>query len=58
VPKGSYLIAERLDRLSRQTVHKAVRGLDIVEAGVNVVDLEDGGREYNIRRSTPTASRS
>jgi Resolvase, N terminal domain len=49
VPTGSRLIVESLDRISRQTVRKAVRTLeDIVEAGVNVVDLEDAGRVYNI----------
>jgi DNA invertase Pin-like site-specific DNA recombinase len=49
VPHGSYLLVESLDRVSRQTVRKAVRTLeDIVEAGVNVVDLSDGGKVYNV----------
>jgi DNA invertase Pin-like site-specific DNA recombinase len=48
VPQGSYLIVESLDRISRQTVRKAVRTLeDIVEAGVCVVDLSDGGKVYS-----------
>ncbi len=49
VPKGSYLIVESLDRISRQTVRKAARTMeDIVEAGINVVDLSDGGKVYNV----------
>jgi DNA invertase Pin-like site-specific DNA recombinase len=49
VPQGSYLIVESLDRISRQTVRKAVRTLeDIVEAGINLVDLSDGGKVYNV----------
>jgi DNA invertase Pin-like site-specific DNA recombinase len=49
VLKGSYLIVESLDRISRQTVRKAIRTLeDIAEAGINVVDLSDGGKIYNI----------
>jgi DNA invertase Pin-like site-specific DNA recombinase len=49
VPKGSFLVVESLDRISRQTVRRAVRTLeDIVEAGINLVDLEDNGRVYNI----------
>lgn len=48
VARGSYLLVESLDRISRQTVRKAVRTMeDIVEAGVNLVDLSDGGRLYN-----------
>lgn len=48
VPPGSYLLVESLDRVSRQTVRKAVRTMeDIVAAGVNLVDLSDGGRVYN-----------
>lgn len=43
VPKGSLLLIESLDRVSRQTARKAVRTLeDIVEAGVVVVTLTDG----------------
>lgn len=45
---GSYLIVEALDRVSRQTVRLAVRTMeDIVSAGINVVDLQDGGKVYN-----------
>jgi DNA invertase Pin-like site-specific DNA recombinase len=48
VPKASYLLVESLDRISRQAVRKASRTMeDIVEAGVTVVDLSDGGREYS-----------
>jgi DNA invertase Pin-like site-specific DNA recombinase len=47
VPQGSYLVVESLDRISRQSAHKAVNVLaSIVEAGVNVVDLSDNGRVY------------
>lgn len=48
VAVGSYLIVESLDRVSRQTVRLAVRTMeDIVSAGINVVDLQDGGKIYN-----------
>jgi DNA invertase Pin-like site-specific DNA recombinase len=48
VPAGSYLLVESLDRISRQTVRKAVRTLEsIAEAGITVVDLSDGGRAYS-----------
>jgi hypothetical protein len=48
VPAGSWLIVESLDRISRQVARKAVRTIeDIVEAGITVVDLSDGGREYS-----------
>jgi DNA invertase Pin-like site-specific DNA recombinase len=47
VPKGSYLLVESLDRVSRAAPRKAVRILErICEAGVNVVTLSDG-RVYN-----------
>ena len=45
VPQGSTLLVENLDRLSRQTHRKAARLLeDILEAGVDVVTLQDGKR--------------
>lgn len=45
VPRGSTLLVENLDRLSRQTHRKAARLLeDILEAGVDVVTLQDGKR--------------
>lgn len=48
IPPGSWLLVENLDRISRQVARKAVRTIeDIVEAGVTVVDLSDGGREYS-----------
>jgi DNA invertase Pin-like site-specific DNA recombinase len=48
VPQGSYLIVESLDRISRQTARKAAHTLeDIVDAGVRVVDLSDGGKVYD-----------
>lgn len=48
VPAGSWLLVESLDRISRQVARKAIRAIeDIVEAGVTVVDLSDGGREYS-----------
>src|SRR5262245_59654609 len=49
VPPGSWLLVESLDRISRQVARKAVRTIeDIVEGGVTVVDLSDGGREYSV----------
>lgn len=43
VAKGSYLLVENLDRISRQTARKALRTLEsIVETGVTVVTLSDG----------------
>lgn len=46
VEKGSYLLVESLDRLSRQTARRAFRALeDICEAGIVVVTLSDN-REY------------
>lgn len=48
IPRGSWLLVENLDRISRQSARKAVRAIeDIVEAGITVVDLSDGGREYS-----------
>ncbi len=42
IQKGSYLLVESLDRLSRQNVTKALRLLqDITENGINVVTLAD-----------------
>lgn len=46
VEKGSYLLIENLDRLSRETPKKALRRLeDICELGITVVTLMDN-REY------------
>jgi DNA invertase Pin-like site-specific DNA recombinase len=43
VPRGSYLLVESLDRISRQAARKALRVLeDIVEHGITVVTLNDG----------------
>lgn len=43
VAKGSFLLVENLDRISRQAARKAVRILEqIVEAGITVVTLNDG----------------
>lgn len=48
VERGSYLIVESLDRISRETVHNAATTLQlIVASGINLVDLEDGGRVYS-----------
>jgi DNA invertase Pin-like site-specific DNA recombinase len=45
VPQGSVLLVENLDRLSRQTARRALRGLEeIVDAGVSVVTLMDRRR--------------
>jgi len=48
VPKGSWLLVESLDRISRQKPWKTAQLMGaIAEAGVVVVDLSDGGREYS-----------
>src|SRR4029077_238245 len=40
VPRGSYLIIENLDRLSREEERPALRlWMDILDAGVNIVQL-------------------
>jgi DNA invertase Pin-like site-specific DNA recombinase len=47
VPKGSYLLIESMDRLSRMKARHAVRLLeDIVDMDITVVTLADG-REYS-----------
>jgi len=60
VPKGSYLLVESLDRISRQSARRALRVLeDIVDMGVTVVTLADG-REYTAENldSDPTCAGS
>jgi DNA invertase Pin-like site-specific DNA recombinase len=48
VQAGDVLLVESLDRLSRQTVRRALRVLErIIEAGVKVVTL-DTGREFTV----------
>jgi DNA invertase Pin-like site-specific DNA recombinase len=48
VERGSYLLVESLDRISRQTVLRAVHALErIVIEDINLVDLSDGGKLYN-----------
>lgn len=50
IERGSRLIVENLDRLSREPVRKAIRPfLDIIDAGVFVVTLIDG-QEYDADR--------
>lgn len=40
VPRGSYLVIENLDRLSREDERKALRvWMDILDAGINIVQL-------------------
>lgn len=47
VPKGSYLLVENLDRLSRRKARHALRILEeIVEAGITVVTLAGAPRKY------------
>lgn len=47
VPRGSWLVLESLDRLSREAVSVAlVDFLQLLNAGVNIVTLADGAREY------------
>jgi DNA invertase Pin-like site-specific DNA recombinase len=50
VPKGSWLLVENLDRLSREPAFDASYTMQgIIRQGVTVVDLSDGlGREYNV----------
>ena len=46
IRKGSVILVESLDRISRQSARKAIRIIEeIVESGVSVVTLSDG-REY------------
>src|SRR5262245_41403307 len=41
VPKGSYLVVENLDRLTREDERAALRlWMDILDAGVNIVQLQ------------------
>ncbi|MBY6218725.1 recombinase family protein [Qipengyuania aquimaris] len=57
VERGSYLLVESLDRISRMSPRKAQRLLDdIVDSGITVVTLNDG-QEYTAERldSDPTA---
>ena len=56
VARGSTLVVESLDRISRQAARKALRTLeDIVEEGVAVVTLADG-KEYTSESSIRTTS--
>ena len=52
VPKGSWLLVENLDRLSREPAADASWEMqNIIRSGVSVVDLSDNGglgREYNL----------
>ena len=53
VEKGSYLIVESLDRLSRQRVNQSLRMLlDLLDAGINVATLIDR-RTYTPHSSDP-----
>ena len=48
VSRGSFLLVESLDRISRQTVWRAVSTMrEIVEAGITLVDLSDNGKRYS-----------
>lgn len=50
IERGSYLVVESLDRLSRETVmDAATRLLDLIRAGIIVVTLSDG-QEYSAER--------
>jgi DNA invertase Pin-like site-specific DNA recombinase len=55
VRKGSWLLVENLDRLSREpAVDASFMMQSIIREGVTVVDLSDNGRQYNLEtlRST------
>lgn len=48
IARGSYLLVESLDRVSRETPYDASATMrDIVDEGINVVDLSDSDRLYN-----------
>ena len=48
IPKGSAILVESLDRISRQSARKALRILeDVVELGVSIITISDR-REYTI----------
>src|ERR1043166_5012432 len=54
VPRGSYLIIENLDRLSREEERTALRlWLDILDAGINIVQLHPE-TEFRHERSDMT----
>jgi DNA invertase Pin-like site-specific DNA recombinase len=56
VPKGSFLLVENLDRLSREKARKALRTLeDIIEKGITVVTLMDGRRYTEEDLNDPTS---
>jgi DNA invertase Pin-like site-specific DNA recombinase len=47
IEKGTILIVESLDRISRQEINKALRlFLEILESGLDIVTLSDGERHY------------
>ncbi len=49
IPRGSWLLVESLDRISREPAVDASYTMQgIIRAGVTVVDLSDNGREYNL----------
>lgn len=50
VPRGSILVVESLDRLSRETIPVALADfLNIINAGIKIVTLADDKREYDSR---------
>lgn len=56
VARGSYLIVESLDRISRESVLDVLpRFLDLIKAGVTVVTLTDG-QEYSAERLSKDTS--
>jgi DNA invertase Pin-like site-specific DNA recombinase/guanylate kinase len=57
VPRGSYLLIEAFDRMSRESAYDAQRTLqNIIHAGITVVTLMDG-KQYNVTilRADPIA---
>jgi DNA invertase Pin-like site-specific DNA recombinase len=49
IPRGSWLLVESLDRISREPAVDASYTMQgIIRAGVTVVDLSDNAREYNL----------
>lgn len=52
IPKGTVLIVESLDRISRQEINRALRlFLEILENGLDIVTLSDGERHYSHQKT-------
>ena len=48
IPRGSFLLVENIDRITRQTPYDAVDVIKaLIDGGLNIVDLSDRERIYN-----------